>query len=63
MLVVANTLLEAEAEKKVEEREKFLADKCPPMDLPYSRDELLVRPPSWFLTVSMIKQVRLQAHF
>lgn len=43
MLVVANNLLEAEAAVKAEEREKFLADKCPPMDLPYSRDELVVR--------------------
>lgn len=41
--MVANTLLEAEAEQKAEEREKFLTDKCPQMDLPYSRDELLVR--------------------
>ncbi|XP_029008261.1 troponin I type 2a (skeletal, fast), tandem duplicate 2 isoform X2 [Betta splendens] len=41
MLVVANTLLEAEAEKKAEERQTFLADKLPPLELPYSRDELL----------------------
>lgn len=45
MLVVANTLLEAEAKMKAEEREKFLADKCPPLDLPYSKEELTVRPP------------------
>lgn len=36
-------MLEAESVTKVEEREKFLADKCPPLELPYSRDELLVR--------------------
>ncbi|KAM9376255.1 uncharacterized protein KZ484_008876 [Pholidichthys leucotaenia] len=41
MLVVANTLLEAEAEKKAEEREKFLSEKCPPVELPFSRDELV----------------------
>ncbi|KAF3706130.1 Troponin I, fast skeletal muscle Troponin I, fast-twitch isoform [Channa argus] len=41
MLGVATTLLEAESEKKAEEREKFLADKCPPLELPYSRDELV----------------------
>lgn len=44
MLVVANTLLDAEATVKTDEREKFLADKCPPLELPYSKDELLVRP-------------------
>uniref|UniRef100_A0A3B4WU17 Uncharacterized protein n=1 Tax=Seriola lalandi dorsalis TaxID=1841481 RepID=A0A3B4WU17_SERLL len=41
MLVVANNLLEAEAGVKADEREKFLADKCPPIELPYSKDELL----------------------
>ncbi|CAK6978695.1 troponin I%2C fast skeletal muscle-like [Scomber scombrus] len=41
MLVVANTLLEAEANVKTGEREKFLEDKCPPLELPYSKDELL----------------------
>ncbi|XP_061780693.1 troponin I, fast skeletal muscle-like [Nerophis lumbriciformis] len=40
MLVVANNLLEAEATEKVGERERFLADKCPPLELPYSGDEL-----------------------
>ncbi|CAG5958570.1 unnamed protein product, partial [Menidia menidia] len=40
MLVVANNLLETEATAKAEEREKFLAGKCPPVDIPYSRDEL-----------------------
>lgn len=43
MLVVANNLLEAEATVKAKEREKFLADKCPPLELPYSKDELVVR--------------------
>lgn len=43
MLLVATNLLEAEASVKVGEREKFLADKCPPLELPYSKDELLVR--------------------
>lgn len=42
MLVVAGNLLEAESAVKVEEREKFLAEKCPPLELPYSRDELMV---------------------
>uniref|UniRef100_A0A3P9IF35 Troponin I type 2a (skeletal, fast), tandem duplicate 2 n=1 Tax=Oryzias latipes TaxID=8090 RepID=A0A3P9IF35_ORYLA len=41
MLMVANTLLDTEATAKAEEREKFLAEACPPLDLPYSRDELL----------------------
>uniref|UniRef100_A0A8P4KQR1 Troponin I type 2a (skeletal, fast), tandem duplicate 2 n=2 Tax=Dicentrarchus labrax TaxID=13489 RepID=A0A8P4KQR1_DICLA len=40
MLVVANNLLEAESTVKVKERETFLADKCPPLELPYSKDEL-----------------------
>lgn len=44
MLVVAGTLLDAEAGVKVEEREKYLAEKCPPLELPYSRDELMVSP-------------------
>uniref|UniRef100_A0A8C7XS78 Troponin I type 2a (skeletal, fast), tandem duplicate 2 n=1 Tax=Oryzias sinensis TaxID=183150 RepID=A0A8C7XS78_9TELE len=43
MLMVANTLLDTEATAKAQEREKFLAEACPPLDLPYSRDELLVR--------------------
>uniref|UniRef100_A0A3Q4BTA9 Uncharacterized protein n=1 Tax=Mola mola TaxID=94237 RepID=A0A3Q4BTA9_MOLML len=41
MLMVAGNLLEAESSAKVDEREKFLAEKCPPLELPYSRDELL----------------------
>ncbi|XP_037539166.1 troponin I, fast skeletal muscle [Nematolebias whitei] len=41
MLVVANNLLEAEAQTKTTERERFLAEKCPPMDIPYSREELI----------------------
>ncbi|XP_068595750.1 troponin I, fast skeletal muscle-like isoform X2 [Brachionichthys hirsutus] len=41
MLVVANNLLEVEAEKKVDERDTFLANKCPPLELPYSKDELV----------------------
>ncbi|XP_005748804.1 troponin I, fast skeletal muscle-like [Pundamilia nyererei] len=41
MLVVAGNLLDAEANVKAKERETFLADKCPPVELPYSRDELL----------------------
>lgn len=44
MLVVAGNLLEAESVVKVEEREKYLAEKCPPLQLPYSRDELMVSP-------------------
>lgn len=44
MLVVAANLLEAESVVKVEEREKYLAEKCPPLELPYSRDELMVSP-------------------
>ncbi|XP_019934558.1 troponin I, fast skeletal muscle-like isoform X2 [Paralichthys olivaceus] len=41
MLVVANNLLDAEAGVKAGEREKFLAEKCPPLDIPYSKDELV----------------------
>lgn len=33
-------MLEAEAVTKVGDREKFLADKCPPLELPYSKEEL-----------------------
>ncbi|XP_074534107.1 troponin I, fast skeletal muscle-like [Halichoeres trimaculatus] len=40
MLVVAGNLLEAESNVKATEREKFLAEKCPPLELPYSKDEL-----------------------
>ncbi|XP_073328573.1 troponin I, fast skeletal muscle-like [Pagrus major] len=40
MLVVANNLLEAESHVKTEERDKFLKDKCPPVEVPYSKDEL-----------------------
>lgn len=43
MLVVANNLLEAESNVKTTEREKYLKDKCPPVDLPYSKEELTVR--------------------
>ncbi|XP_031135760.1 troponin I, fast skeletal muscle-like [Sander lucioperca] len=41
MLMVGTNLLEAEASMKIEEREKFLAEKCPPLELPYSKDELM----------------------
>lgn len=44
MLVVAGHLLDAEAAVKAEEREKFLSNKCPPLELPYSKEELMVRP-------------------
>ncbi|XP_059916639.1 troponin I, fast skeletal muscle-like isoform X3 [Gadus macrocephalus] len=40
MLTVAKELLEAEAVVKAEERDKFLQDNCPPLDVPYSREEL-----------------------
>ncbi|KAM6927009.1 troponin I, fast skeletal muscle-like [Lycodopsis pacificus] len=40
MLLVATNMLEAEAGVKVGEREKFLSDKCPALDLPYSKEEL-----------------------
>lgn len=42
--MVAGNLLDAESVVKVDEREKYLADKCPPLELPYSRDELMVSP-------------------
>ncbi|KAK1887236.1 Troponin I fast skeletal muscle [Dissostichus eleginoides] len=41
MLLVATNLLDAESNVKVSEREKFLEEKVPPLELPYSRDELL----------------------
>nr|XP_020449243.1 troponin I, fast skeletal muscle-like [Monopterus albus] len=41
MLVVAGTMLEAEAEAKAKERERFLSEKCPPIELPHSKEELL----------------------
>ncbi|XP_034031447.1 troponin I, fast skeletal muscle-like [Thalassophryne amazonica] len=37
---VAMGMLEAEAKMKVDEREKFLAEKCPPLELPLSKEEL-----------------------
>ncbi|XP_037308527.1 troponin I, fast skeletal muscle-like isoform X2 [Pungitius pungitius] len=40
MLLVATNMLEAEAGVKVGERENFLSDKCPALELPYSKDEL-----------------------
>ncbi|XP_040017529.1 troponin I, fast skeletal muscle [Gasterosteus aculeatus] len=40
MLLVATNMLEAEAGVKVGDRENFLSDKCPPLELPYSKDEL-----------------------
>uniref|UniRef100_A0A8C2Z1X8 Troponin I type 2a (skeletal, fast), tandem duplicate 2 n=1 Tax=Cyclopterus lumpus TaxID=8103 RepID=A0A8C2Z1X8_CYCLU len=40
MLLVATNMLDAEAGVKVGEREKFLTDKCPPLELPYSKEEL-----------------------
>lgn len=43
MLLVATNMLEAEAGVKVGDRENFLSDKCPPLELPYSKDELEVR--------------------
>ena len=43
MLVVANTLLDTESTKKAQERQKFLEEKCPPLELPYSNEELVVR--------------------
>ena len=42
MLSVAKEMLEAEAVVKVEERDKFLQENCPPLDVPYSREELTV---------------------
>ncbi|KAI4799242.1 hypothetical protein KUCAC02_017069 [Chaenocephalus aceratus] len=41
MLLVATNLLDAESNVKVSEREKFLEEKVPSLELPYSRDELL----------------------
>ncbi|XP_072290931.1 troponin I, fast skeletal muscle-like [Eucyclogobius newberryi] len=41
MLVVANTLLENEAVAKVAERENALKDKCPSLELPHSKEELM----------------------
>lgn len=42
MLAVAGSLLEVESAEKVDEREKYMAEKCPPLELPYSKDELMV---------------------
>lgn len=36
-------MLDAESQVKADDREKFLAGKCPPLELPYSKDELMVR--------------------
>lgn len=62
MLVVAGNLLEAESVVKVEEREKYLADKCPPLELPYSRDELMVSPAVTLtiMNVELLTQKKMQ---
>ena len=52
MLTVAKELLEAEALQKVEERDKFLQDNCPPLDVPYSREELTVSTSTSYTTHS-----------
>lgn len=39
---MAGSLLEVESAEKIEEREKYMAEKCPPLELPYSKDELVV---------------------
>lgn len=43
MLTVAKDLLEAEANVKAKERETYLAEKVPPLQLPHSKDDLAVR--------------------
>lgn len=47
---------------KVEEREKYLADKCPPLELPYSRDELMVSPAVTLtiMNVELLTQKKMQ---
>ena len=39
---VAKDLLEAEAKEKVEERKKYMEENCPPLDMPHSKEELMV---------------------
>merc|ERR1712168_200221 len=41
MLTVAMDLLGEEATRKAEERETYLSENCPPIQLPHSRDELM----------------------
>jgi len=52
MLTVAMDMLGEEATRKAEERETFLSEKCPPIQLPHSRDELL----------AMVKQLNEQVN-
>merc|ERR1712212_399097 len=52
MLTVAMDMLGEEATRKAEERESFLSEKCPPIQLPHSRDELL----------AMVKQLNEQVN-
>lgn len=51
MLGVAKDLLEAEALEKAEERKRYLEEKCPVLDFPHSKDELMVQSSSLYYTV------------
>ncbi|KAJ7998035.1 hypothetical protein DPEC_G00218360 [Dallia pectoralis] len=41
MLAVAKDWLEAEAIEKVKEREKYMDENCPPLDIPPSKEQLM----------------------
>ncbi|KAK6318473.1 hypothetical protein J4Q44_G00117640 [Coregonus suidteri] len=41
MLAVAKDLLEAEALEKVKERERYMDENCPPLEIPHSKDDLV----------------------
>nr|ACM08975.1 Troponin I, fast skeletal muscle [Salmo salar] len=41
MLAVAKDLLEAEALEKVKERERYMDENCPLLEIPHSKDDLV----------------------
>lgn len=43
MLQVAKDLLEAESKEKVQERERYMEEHCPPLCLPICKEELQVK--------------------
>ena len=56
MLTVAMDMLAEEADRKAGEREAFLSEKCPPIQLPHSRDELLVCLMNYWYTILFCRE-------
>lgn len=42
MLALAKDWLEAEALEKVKERERYMAENCPPLEMSHSKEDLMV---------------------